>query len=71
MTHQICTVVRLTEEHDVTTSAGLAFAARKTRDHRGFHITLWGPSPCAGGSPWQCANEVMHIGTVARRRRQD
>eukprot|EP00959_Pyramimonas_sp_CCMP1952_P254410 5314074-Pyramimonas_sp.AAC.1 len=60
MIDQRCTVVRLTEEYDMTTDAGLACAAKKIDNYCGTRIMLCGSSPRAGGSPWQCVNEVMH-----------
>ena len=55
-----CVVIRLTEEHDMTTEFGYMYAISRIREHEGHHITLWGSMPCTGGSPWQYVNECMY-----------
>lgn len=44
-----CNVIRLTEEHDVTTPAGLVFAKKAVSVG---NCLLWASMPCTGGSPW-------------------
>ena len=60
MVDDLCEVVRLTEEQDVTTAAGYEYAMSQIRSFGGGHITLWGSIPCARGSPRQYVNEVMY-----------
>ena len=44
----------------MTLATGYEYAMRKIREFGGGHITSWGSMPCAGGSPWQCVNEVKY-----------
>ena len=62
MPDDMCTVVRLTEEQDMTTKSGYEYAMDKIREYEGCHISLWGSIPCTGGSPWQyVAGKLLRI----------
>ena len=50
-----CKVIRLTEQLDMTTAAGLEYALAQA-DEAGDHCHLWSSIPCTGGSPWQKHN---------------
>ena len=55
-----CIVVRLTEEHDLTTESGLNHAKQAATDLVEGGITdilLWVSIPCTGGSRWQSYNK--------------
>eukprot|EP00975_Prorocentrum_lima_P027530 5786009-Prorocentrum_lima.AAC.1 len=54
-----CSVVRLTEETDMTTSSGLNYAKAMIRAESGKSIMLWGAIPCTGGSSWQHVKEAL------------
>eukprot|EP00959_Pyramimonas_sp_CCMP1952_P095065 1988277-Pyramimonas_sp.AAC.1 len=67
---QHCAVVRLTENEDMTTKEGKAFAAAKLEEFnkemksRGQasdkRITFGISIPCTGGSPWQYVSEAVY-----------
>eukprot|EP00959_Pyramimonas_sp_CCMP1952_P096503 2017171-Pyramimonas_sp.AAC.1 len=49
------------------TDKGRRLALNDIKTSKGKSITLWGSMPCAGGSPWQCANEAHHFRTGNHR----
>lgn len=61
-----CSVIRLTEKHDLTTESGLEEAIKAVREARDDeYVHLWGSLPCTGGSPWQFINS-KHEGPEER-----
>jgi len=55
-------LVRLTEEHDMTTQEGLEYASSMIRLYSSFPIVLWGSQPCTAGSTWQFVNRYQSKG---------
>ena len=53
-----CTVIRLTEFDDMTSTEGLQKAIDAVRSSPpGNYVHLWGSLPCTAGSPWQRINK--------------
>ncbi len=50
-----CNVIRLTQDHDMTSEKGLLHALDLANE-AGQHTLLWCAIPCTGGCPWQEVN---------------
>ena len=60
-----CRVLRITEEHDVTTQAGIAYTCSCIQQSTG-PLLIWASMPCTGGSSWQRINWHKSDDTKAR-----
>ena len=56
-----CEVVRLTEEHDMTTDEGLNYALQAVRRAPPGALMLWASLPCTGGSTFQYINQIKNL----------
>ena len=62
-----CTVIRLTEEDDLTTTKGLEKALEAVSQK---NVLLWVSLPCTGGSLWQRINAKRPDAAAGHRNRQ-
>ena len=53
-----CRVIRLTEQVDMTSEAGLQFALNHIDKMK--YVFLWTSLPCTAGSPWQRVNAIRN-----------
>ena len=65
-----CHVIRVTQDHDMTTEQGLLWLVGTIRKiPKRIPILLWGSIPCTGGTPWVRYNLARYPDTFPARLR--